>query len=107
MVHNSHVMNHERNLQMATATTLPVNITIHGLDAELAAAFRDFADKTKTSLNAAAKELLRRALGLPTADEEMRIDEWNRFFRSVPKGDPSEWLKTLEPFEQIDEETWK
>ena len=91
----------------AHAASLPVNITIHGLDAELAAAFRDFADKTKTSLNMAAKELLRRALGLPTAEEEMRIDEWNRFFKSVPKGDSSDWLKTLEPFEQIDDEAWK
>ena len=86
---------------------LPVNITIHGLDPELAAAFRDFADKAKSSLNSAAKELLRRALGLPTADEAARIDEWNRFFASTTKTDSSDWLKTLDSFEQIDEEVWK
>ena len=86
---------------------LPVNITIHGLDPELAAAFRDFADKAKSSLNTAAKELLRRALGLPTADEAARIDEWNRFFASTTKTDSSDWLKTLDSFEQIDEEVWK
>ena len=38
------------------AASLPVNITIHGLDPDLAAAFRDFADKAKCSLNTAAKE---------------------------------------------------
>ena len=86
---------------------LPVNITIHGLDPELAAAFRDFADKAKSSLNTAAKELLRRALGLPPADEAARIDEWNRFFASTTKTDSSDWLKTLDSFEQIDEEVWK
>ena len=86
---------------------LPVNITIHGLDPALAAAFRDFADKAKSSLNTAAKELLRRALGLPTADEAARIDEWNRFFASTTKTDSSDWLKTLDSFEQIDEEVWK
>lgn len=86
---------------------LPVNITIHGLDPELAAAFRDFADKAKSSLNTAAKELLRRALGLPTADEAARIDEWNRFFASTTKTDSSDWLTTLDSFEQIDEEVWK
>ena len=89
------------------AATLPSNITIHGLDPELAAAFRDFADKAKCSLNTAAKELFRRALGLPTADEAARIAEWNRFFASTPKTDPSDWLKTLDSFEQIDEEVWK
>ena len=60
------------------AASLPVNITIHGLDPDLAAAFRDFADKAKCSLNTAAKELLRRALGLPTADEAARIAEPRR-----------------------------
>ena len=89
------------------AATLPVNITIHGLDPELAAAFRDFADKAESSLNTAAKELLRRALGLPTADEAARIEEWNRFFAITPKNDASDWIKTLEPFEKIDEEVWK
>ena len=88
-------------------TSIPVNITIHGLGPALAAAFRDFADKAKCSLNTAAKELFRRALGLPSVDEAERIEEWNRFFGSLPKTDPSDWLKTLVPFEQIDEEMWK
>lgn len=86
---------------------LPVNITIHGLDPELAAAFRDFADKAKSSLNTAAKELLRRALGLPTADEAARIDEWNRVCGSLPEDAADELRTILAEQRNIDWEMWK
>ena len=91
---------------MSTAT-LPVNFTIHGLDPEVAKALRDYADRGKTSLNAAAKDILRRFFRIPTADEQARIEAWGRFFGSIPKEDGEEWLKTLEPFEQLDEDMWK
>ena len=91
----------------ANAASLPVNITIHGLDAELAAAFRDFADNAKTSLNAAAKELLRRALGLPTAEEAERIKEWNRVCGSITDEEADELRKCLAEQRQIDWEMWK
>ena len=89
------------------AAALPVNITIHGLDPELAAAFRDFADKAKCSLNAAAKELLRRALGLPTADEAARIAEWNRVCGSLPDDAADELRASLAEQRKIDWEMWK
>ena len=87
--------------------TLPSNITIHGLDPELAAAFREFADKAKSSLNAAAKELLRRALGLPTADEAARIAEWNRVCGSLPDDAADELRASLVEQRKIDWEMWK
>ncbi len=89
------------------AATLPSNITIHGLDPELAAAFRDFADKAKCSLNTAAKELFRRALGLPTADEAARIAEWNRVCGSLPDDAADELRASLAEQRKIDWEMWK
>ena len=94
-------------MPVAHAASLPVNITIHGLDAELAAAFRDFAEETKTSLNAAAKELLRRALGLPTADEAARIAEWDRVCGSLPTDAADELRASLAEQRKIDWEMWK
>ena len=89
------------------AASLPVNITIHGLDPDLAAAFRDFADKAKCSLNTAAKELFRRALGLPTADEAARIAEWNRVCGSLPDDAADELRACLAEQRQIDWDMWK
>ena len=91
----------------AHSASLPVNITIHGLDAELAAAFRDFADKTKTSLTVAAKELLRHALGLPTADEAARMAEWNRVCGSLPDDAADELRASIAEQRKIDWEMWK
>lgn len=88
------------------AAALPANFTVHGLDADLAKALREYADRSNASLNAAAKELLRRSLGLPTSDEKARIEEWKSVLGSIPKEDGEDWLKTLEAFEQIDEEMW-
>ena len=89
------------------AASLPVNITIHGLDPDLATAFRDFADKAKCSLNTAAKDLLRRALGLPSADEAARIAEWNRVCGSLPDDAADELRTSLAEQRKIDWEMWK
>lgn len=91
---------------MSTAS-LPVNFTIHGLDPEVAKALRDYADRGKTSLNAAAKDILRRFFRIPTADEQARIEAWGRFFGSLSDDDASEMREALKAFEQIDEEMWK
>ena len=92
---------------MPPATSLPVNFTIHGLDPDVAKALRDYADRDKKSLNAAAKDIFRRFFHLPTAEEQARIDAWNRFAGSLPDEDAEEMLETLEQFEQIDEEMWQ
>lgn len=91
----------------ASRAALPVNFTVHGLDPDLAKALRDYADRSRSSLNAAAKELLRRSLGLPTADERARLEEWKSVLGSIPVEDGEDWLKTLDAFEQIDEDMWK
>ena len=91
----------------ASRATVPVNFTVHGLDPDLAKALRDYADRSRSSLNAAAKELLRRSLGLPTADEQARLEEWKSVLGSIPVEDGEDWLKTLDAFEQIDEDMWK
>lgn len=91
----------------APRTALPANFTVHGLDPDLARALRDYADRSRSSLNAAAKELLRRSLGLPTADEQARLEEWKSVFGCLPDEDAAEMLETLKAFEQIDEDTWE
>ncbi|MBR4188482.1 MAG: hypothetical protein IKQ55_00790 [Kiritimatiellae bacterium] len=88
-------------------TALPLNFTVHGLDPEVAQALRDYASRTKKSLNASAKELLRTALGLPTPDEKARRNAWREACGCISKEDGDDWLKTLVAFEQIDEEMWK
>ena len=91
----------------ASRATVPVNFTVHGLDPDLAKALRDYADRSRSSLNAAAKELLRRSLGLPTADEQARLEEWKSVLGSLPDEDAAEMMETLKAFEQIDEDMWK
>jgi plasmid stability protein len=88
-------------------TALPLNFTVHGLDPEVAQALRDYASRTKKSLNASAKELLRTALGLPTPDEKARLAAWRSFLGSLPDEDADEMRETLKSFETIDEEMWK
>lgn len=91
----------------ASRAAVPVNFTVHGLDPDLAKALRDYADRSRSSLNAAAKKLLRRSLGLPTADEQARLEEWKSVLGSILVEDGEDWLKTLDAFEQIDEDMWK
>ena len=92
---------------MPPPAAIPANITLHGLDADLATAFRDYATKAGKSLNAAAKELLRSALGLPTAKEKEQIEAWRRVCGTLSDEDAAEMRETLKAFEQIDEEMWK
>ena len=91
----------------ASRATVPGNFTVHGLDPDLAKALRDYADRSRSSLNAAAKELLRRSLGLPTADEQARLEEWKSVLGSLPDEDAAEMMETIKAFEQIDEDMWK
>lgn len=88
-------------------TAIPLNFTVHGLDPEVAQALRDYASRTKKSLNASAKELLRTALGLPTPAEKARREAWRKACGCISKEDGDDWLKSLDAFEQIDEEMWK
>lgn len=82
-------------------------ITIHNIDDEMYAALRERASSAKQSLNRTIKELMRIALGLPTAEERERIEAWKKVCGSISKEDGEEWLKTLKPFEQIEPEMWK
>ena len=86
---------------------MPAAITIHNIDDEVYAALRDRAAQAKQSLNRTIKELMRVGLGLPTAEERERIEAWKKLCGSISKEDGEEWLKTLEPFEQIEPEMWK
>lgn len=106
-MHNRFRLNHNPFFAMPSTAALPTNITFHGLDRDLATAFRDYAAKAGKSLNAAGKELLRRALGLPTAKEKEQVEAWSRFIGSLSDEDAAEMRETLKAFEQIDEEMWK
>ena len=58
------------------------SLTLHNIDDELYAAVRDYAARSKISLSAAFKQLARRALGLPTEEEQGQIAR----FRSTTSG---------------------
>lgn len=90
---------------------MPAALTLHNIDDELYAAVRDYAAESKTSLGAAFKQLARRALGLPTAEEQERIDAWKRWeakFSGVfSEEDAKAMQEALAAQRQIDPEMWK
>jgi hypothetical protein len=100
-VHNLALTNRERKITMSTA------LTLHNIDDELYAAVRDYARETKTSLGAAFKQLARRALGLPTAEEKARIDAANALFGCLSEEDVRPIREALKLQSQIEPEMWK
>ena len=90
---------------------MPAALTLHNIDDELYAAVRDYAAETKTSLGAAFKQLARRALGLPTAEELERIDAWKRWEKkyvgTLSAEDVKAMKEALEAQSQIEPEMWK
>ena len=85
-------------------------LTLHNIDDELYAAVRVYAHETKTSLGAAFKQLARRALGLPTAEEQARIDaweEWKRRYGRLSDEDVKPLREALAWQSQIEPEMWK
>ncbi len=85
-------------------------LTLHNIDDELYAAVRDYAREAKTSLGAAFKQLARRALGLPTAEEKARIDaweEWRKRYGGLSAEDVKPLREALELQSRIEPEMWK
>ena len=100
-VHNLTSTNRERKGTMSTA------LTLHNIDDELYAAVRDYAAEAKTSLGAAFKQLARRALGLPTAEEQERIDAVNALFGRLSEEDVKPLREALAAQRRIEPEMWK
>ena len=86
---------------------MPTALTIHNIDDELYAAVRDYAEHSKSSLGAAFKQLARRALGLPTEEEQARIDAVNAVFGCLSEEDVAPLREALALQSQIEPEMWK
>ena len=86
---------------------MPSALTLHNIDDELYAAVRAYAAETKTSLGAAFKQLARRALGLPTAEEQERIDAWKALYGCLSEEEVRPLREALEWQSQIEPEMWK
>ena len=86
---------------------MPTALTLHNIDDELYAAVRDYAERSKSSLGAAFKQLARRALGLPTEDEQARIDAVNAVFGCLSEEDVAPLREALALQSQIEPEMWK
>ena len=86
---------------------MPTALTLHNIDDELYAAVRDYAAEAKTSLGAAFKQLARRALGLPTAEEQARIDAADALFGTLSEEDVKPLREALALQRQIEPEMWK
>ncbi len=86
---------------------MPTALTVHNIDDELYAAVQAYAAEAKISLGAAFKQLARRALGLPTAEEQARIDAANALFGCLSEEDVRPLREALELQSQIEPEMWK
>ena len=86
---------------------MPAALTLHNIDDELYAAVHAYAAEAKTSLGTAFKQLARRALGLPTAEEQARIDAVNDLYGRIPREDALCIREALDIQSQIDPEMWK
>ena len=93
--------NREREHAMSTA------LTLHNIDDELYAAVRDYAERSKSSLGAAFKQLARRALGLPTEEEQTRMDAVNAMFGILSEDDVTPLREAMALQSQIEPEMWK
>ncbi|MBQ7667207.1 MAG: hypothetical protein IJS46_04350 [Kiritimatiellae bacterium] len=82
-------------------------LTLHNIDDELYAAVRDYAAKAKTSLGAAFKTLARRALALPTEEEQARIDAVNALFGRISPEDARPLYAALDWQSKVEPEMWK
>ncbi len=90
---------------------MPAALTLHNIDDELYAAVHAYAAEAKTSLGTAFKQLARRALGLPTAEEQERIDAWERWEKKYAGTFSEEEVKAMKDAlaaqSQIEPEMWK
>ncbi len=89
---------------------MPTALTLHNIDDELYAAVRDYAERSKSSLGAAFKQLARRALGLPTEEEQARLAEWKKWREEFPPFSDDEMRAMHEALElqsQVEPEMWK
>lgn len=85
-------------------------LTIRGFDRDLEKRLREIAASRQISLNRAALILMRRGAGLVDRGEATTTDRvgtaLDSFIGVWSEEDESEFLGTLEPFEQIDPELW-
>jgi hypothetical protein len=83
-------------------------LTIRGFDAELERCLRKLSAERHISLNRAALDLMRKGAGLvgakpPTDSVGKTLDS---FIGVWSREDEAEFLRSLEPLEQIDPELW-
>ena len=88
-------------------------LTLRGFDRDLEESLRQLARERGISLNRAALTLMRRGAGLekPEAEGSPRRgkigNSLDKFFGVWTKEESREFLRSIEHFEEIDEEHWK
>lgn len=84
-------------------------LTIRGLDDDLARKVQSLAKDEGLSLNQAVLKLLRRGAGLatPKPDEDVIGDSLDWFIGSATEEETRELEESLKMFDTIDEELWK
>ena len=83
-------------------------LTIRGLDERLERRLRELATEQRISLNRAALALMRRGAGLSKRRESTNTvgSALDTFIGVWSDEDEAEFLRALEPLEQIDPELW-
>lgn len=82
------------------------SITIHNIENDLDLLIREKAKKDGLSLNKEIKKLLRESLGL-TKNENIKKDEFAKFFGIWSDEDKKIFDKQVADLEKIDQEDWK
>lgn len=84
-------------------------LTVRGLDEELAKRLKTLARRERVSLNKAALLLLRRGAGLGKESNrriEVVGDSLDHLIGAWSEKEEKEFLKTIEALEQVDEDLW-
>ena len=84
-------------------------LSLRGFDKALARRIRELARREGMSLNKAALLLMRRGAGLghDTTPESSIGSALDEFIGTWSAADEKRFLKSIEPFETVDEDLWK
>jgi len=84
-------------------------LSLRGFDKELARRIRELARRERVSLNKAALLLMRRGAGIgdETTSESAIGGALDEFIGIWSAADEKRFLKSIEPFEIVDEDLWK
>ncbi len=86
-----------------------MQITLRGIDPELAEIIKRISEQEGTSLNKAALKLLAEGAGIRRATKDKKVigSDLDHLFGTWAESDAKQFLESVRSCEQIDEDLWK